>query len=105
MREGLSEAQIVDLERYATSPHCSRPERLALSSAERITRSDQDVDEVLFARLQHEFPMLAAIVALTAIVAIENFRSKFTHALGIESNGFCLIKDAGGPNEERGTGP
>jgi hypothetical protein len=26
-------------------------------------------------------------------------------ALGIESNGFRFVKDAGGPNEERGTRP
>jgi hypothetical protein len=31
--------------------------------------------------------------------------SKFNHALGIESNGFCFVKDAEGLNEERGTGP
>jgi hypothetical protein len=61
--------------------------------------------QVLFARLQHEFPTPAAIVALTAIVAFENFRSTFDHALGSESNGFCVVTEAGGPNEERGTGP
>lgn len=105
MREGLSEAHIADLERYATSPHFSTRERLALSYAERITRSDQDVDEALFACLQQEFPTPAAIVELTAIVAFENFRSKFNHALGIESNGFCFVKHAGGTNEARGTGP
>jgi hypothetical protein len=38
-------------------------------------------------------------------VAFENFRGKFNHVLGIESNGFCLVKDAGGTNEARGTGP
>ena len=100
MQEGLSEAQIADLERYATSPHFSTRERLVLSYAERITRSDQDVDEALFARLRHEFPTPAEVVELTAIVAFENFRSKFNHALGIESNGFCSVKHAGGANEE-----
>ena len=40
MREGLSEAQVAHLERCATSPHFSIPERLALSYAERITRID-----------------------------------------------------------------
>lgn len=95
MREGLSEAQVVDLEHYATSPHFSVREKLALTYAERITRSDQDVDEALFAHLLEEFPTEAAIVELTAIVAFENFRSKFNHALGIESNGLCLLKKAG----------
>ena len=95
MQAGLSAEQIADLENYATSAQFSAREKLALTYAERITRSDQDVDEALFARLQQEFPTPAAIVELTATVAFENFRSKFNHALLIESNGFCLLKKAG----------
>ena len=34
----------------------------------------------------------AEVVELTASVAFENFRSKFNHVLGIESNGLCLLK-------------
>jgi hypothetical protein len=45
----------------------------------------------LFARLQAEFVSPAAIVELTALVAFENFRSKFNHALLIESNGLCRL--------------
>jgi alkylhydroperoxidase family enzyme len=96
MREGLTPAQMTDLEHYASSPHFSTRERLALTYAERITRSDQDVDETLFARLQQEFVSAAAMVELTAMVAFENFRSKFNHALLIESNGFCLLQKAQG---------
>lgn len=91
MQEGLSEAQIANLDRYATSPHFSAREKLVLTYAERITRSDQDVDDALFARLQDEFVTPEAIVELTATVAFENFRSKFNHALQIESNGLCLL--------------
>jgi alkylhydroperoxidase family enzyme len=94
MQEGLSEVQVAHLEDYATSPHFSAREKLALTYAERITRSDQDVKEALFAQLRQEFPTAAEIVELTAIVAFENFRSKFNHALGIESNGLCLLKKA-----------
>ena len=67
--------------------------------------ADQNVGEVLFARLLQEFPTPAAIVELTAIVAFENFRSKFNHTLDIGSNGFCVVEHAGGTNEARGTGP
>ena len=105
MWEGLSAAHIADLTRDATSPQFSARERLALSYAERLTRSDQNVGEVLFARLLQEFPTPAAIVELTAIVACENFHSKFNHVLGIEANGFCGVQHAGGTNEARGTGP
>ena len=100
MQEGLSEAHIVNLEHYATSSHFSTREALALTYAERITRSEQDVDDALFARLQQEFPTAAEIVELTAIVALENFRSKFNHALRIESNGLCLLKQATSSGED-----
>jgi alkylhydroperoxidase family enzyme len=92
MQEGLSAAQVADLEHYMTSRHFSAREQLALTYAERITRSDQDVDAALFAQIQQEFSTAAEVVELTAIVAFENFRSKFNHALGIESNGLCLLK-------------
>ena len=94
MQAGLSAEQIADIEHYTTSAQFSAREKLALTYAERITRSDQDVDEALFARLQQEFPTPAEIVELTATVAFENFRSKFNHALLIEANGFCLLKKA-----------
>ena len=102
MREGLSAAHIADLTRYATSPQFSARERLALSYAQRLTRSDEDVDAALFARLLQEFPTPAAIVELTAIAC----RSRSScSGLGIETNGFCVVKQAGGTNEARGTGP
>jgi alkylhydroperoxidase family enzyme len=95
MQEGMTAAQMADLQDYARSPHFAPRERLALTYAERITRSDQDVDEALFADLQAEFATPAAIVELTALVAFENFRSKFNHALLIESNGLCLLNKSG----------
>jgi alkylhydroperoxidase family enzyme len=92
MQEGLSAEQITDLEHYASSAHFSAREQLALTYAECITRSDQDVDDALFARVRQEFPTPAEVVELTATVAFENFRSKFNHALLVESNGLCLLK-------------
>lgn len=88
----MREAQLADLEHYATSAQFSPQEKLALMYAERITLSYQDVDAALFAQLQEAFPTAAEIVELTAIVAFENFRSKFNHALLIESNGLCRLK-------------
>jgi len=32
------------------------------------------------------------IVELTAAAALENFRSKFNTALGIEAQGFCVLR-------------
>jgi len=92
MQEGLTAEQLDDLEGYAESGRFSAREKLALEYADRITLSDRDVDETLFEALRAEFPGPAEIVELTAIVAFENFRSKFNHALLIESNGICLVK-------------
>ena len=56
-----------------------------------MTFSDRKVGEDLFARVRAHFSE-AQVVELTAAVALENFRSKFNVALGIDAQGFCLIK-------------
>jgi len=63
---------------------------VALEYAERMTYTSQKVDDDLFERLKQHFSE-AQIVELTAAVALENFRSKFNPALGVESQGFCLL--------------
>jgi alkylhydroperoxidase family enzyme len=65
-------------------------ERVALDYAERMTITGQTVDDALFAELKRHYSE-AQIVELTAAIALENFRSKFNPALGIEAQGFCLI--------------
>lgn len=95
MQEGLSEEQIVNVSDYAASELYSPRERLALTYADRMTLSDQDVDDSLFSALTVVFGSPEAIVELTALIAFENFRSKFNHALLVESNGVCLLRDAG----------
>jgi alkylhydroperoxidase family enzyme len=65
-------------------------ERAALEYAERVTYTDQKVDDALFARLRTHFND-AQLVELTAAIALENFRSKFNPSLGIEAQGFCVI--------------
>ena len=92
MQEGLSAEQLLELDGYASSEHFSPREKLALDYADRITLSDRDVDEGFFAKLQAEFEKPEAIVELTATVAFENFRSKFNHALLVESNGICAVE-------------
>jgi alkylhydroperoxidase family enzyme len=70
----------------------SAEERLALDYAERMTITGQRVDDTLFTQLKARFSE-AQIVELTAAVALENFRSKFNPALGIEAQGFCLLPE------------
>ena len=97
MQAGLSEAKIDALNNYTTSEHFSAREKLALDYADRITLSDRDADDTQFAQLTEEFAKPQEIVELTAIVAFENFRSKFNHALLVESNGVCLLQRASVP--------
>ena len=75
---------------WRDSPLFTEPERIALDYAERMTITGQKVDDALFAKLKQHYSE-AQIVELTAAIALENFRSKFNPALGIEAQGFCLI--------------
>jgi alkylhydroperoxidase family enzyme len=90
MQAGASEDKIRAVASHATSPLFSESERLALSYAEAMTITGQKVTDDLFAELRHHFKE-AEIVELTAAVALENFRSKFNVALGIEAQGFCAL--------------
>ena len=55
-----------------------------------MTITGQKVTDELFAEARRRFSE-AQIVELTAAIALENFRSKFNVALGVESQGFCLL--------------
>jgi len=61
-----------------------------LAYAEAMTVTGQKVTDELFAEVRRHFSE-AQVVELTAAVALENFRSKFNVALGVESQGFCVL--------------
>ncbi len=84
------ETKLAEAANWRGNPLFSERERLALEYAERMTVTGQKVDDALFARLKAHYSE-AEIVELTAAIALENFRSKFNPALGVESQGFCLI--------------
>jgi alkylhydroperoxidase family enzyme len=84
------EGKLAELADWRSSRAFSELERVALEYAERITYTDQKVDEALFARVKQHFSE-PQIVELTAAVALENFRSKFNPPLAIEAQGFCLL--------------
>ena len=91
MHEGVSAEKIAQVAQAATSPLFSETERAALAYAEAMTITGRRVDDALFARVRAHFSE-AQIVELTAAVALENFRSKFNVPLGVEAQGFCVIK-------------
>jgi alkylhydroperoxidase family enzyme len=91
MRAGATEAKIAEVPMALTSELFDGREKTAIEYAEAITFTDRKVTEELFARVRAHFSE-PAIVELTAAIALENFRSKFNVALGIEAQGFCLIR-------------
>jgi alkylhydroperoxidase family enzyme len=91
MRAGATEAKIAEVATALTSELFDEREKTALEYAEAITFTDRKVTEELFSRVRAYFSE-PQIVELTAAIALENFRSKFNVALGIEAQGFCLIK-------------
>lgn len=86
--------KLAEVATWRDSTLFSAAERLALEYAERITYTDRTVDDVLVEDLKRHFTE-AQIVELTAAIAMENFRSKFNPALGIEAQGFCLMPKSG----------
>jgi len=84
------QAKLAAVPAWRESGLFTEAERVALDYAERMTITGQKVDDALFARLKQHFTD-AQIVELTAAIALENFRSKFNPALGVDAQGFCLI--------------
>ncbi len=90
MHEGASEEKVRQVANARESALYSDRERVALEYAEAMTITGQKVTDDLFARARTHFSE-PEVVELTAAVALENFRSKFNVALGIEAQGFCVI--------------
>ncbi len=86
--------KLTDVTAWRDSTLFSEAERLALEYAERITYTDRKVDDALVDQLKQHYTE-AQIVELTAAIAMENFRSKFNPALGIEAQGFCMVPKRG----------
>jgi alkylhydroperoxidase family enzyme len=91
VREGdRGEARLAEVPTWRDSGLFTEPERVALEYAERMTITGENVDDALVARLKQHYSE-PQLVELTAAIALENFRSKFNPALGIEAQGFCLL--------------
>jgi alkylhydroperoxidase family enzyme len=91
MRAGASEEKVRQVESWETSAHYSDAERVALEFAETMTITGRQMTDELFARARKHYGE-AQLVELAAAVALENFRSKFNVALGIEAQGFCTLR-------------
>ena len=75
---------------YKKSPLFSVRERLALELADRMTYTNKCVTDKFFERLKKHFTD-EELVELAAVIALENYRSKFNPVFGVEANGFCPL--------------
>jgi hypothetical protein len=65
----------------------SEVEKTVLDLATAMTLNPGSMPDDVFSRLQDCFDPVQ-IIEITAAIALENYRSRFNHALGIESHGF-----------------
>lgn len=91
MQNGASAEKVeAALGDYRKCPLFSPRERLALELAERMTYTGKRVTDRFFKRLKQHFSD-AELVEVAAVIALENFRSKFNPVFGVESQGFCAL--------------
>ncbi|MEO3977036.1 carboxymuconolactone decarboxylase family protein [Streptomyces sp. CAU 1734] len=87
-RQGMPAEKIAHVPRWRENRRFfTRPEQLVMEYAEAVTATEPEVTDELAAEL---LTLLgeAALVELTAIVALENWRSRVNSAFGLTSQGF-----------------
>ena len=83
------------LPEFENSCQFSKTEKLVLRYAVAMTQTPVEVPDELFGALREIFND-QQLVELTSAIAWENYRARFSHALGVESEGFyrgqlCLL--------------
>ena len=91
MQAGATDDKIRQVPTWRESDLFSAMEKDALEYAEKMTITGEKITDELWGRLRGHFTE-AQLVELTAAVAVENFRSKFNVPLGVEAQGFCMIR-------------
>ncbi len=86
---------------FETSPEFSDLEKVALRYAVAMTITPVELPDDLFATL-HRHLNDRQLVELTSAIAWENYRARFDHAFGCESEGFsegafCPLSDRTNP--------
>ncbi|MER6352719.1 carboxymuconolactone decarboxylase family protein [Streptomyces sp. NPDC001634] len=84
---GMAREKLVDVPRWRDSDVYTPLERDVMEYAEAMTATPPTVDDDLAARLLGRLGE-PAFVELTAMVAVENLRSRINSALGLTSQGF-----------------
>lgn len=85
--QGLDPLKIGELGHYQSSKLFTDTEKLCLEYADCMTITPVELPESLFRNLQKTLDT-ASIVELTSVIAWENYRARFNHAFGAESEGY-----------------
>ncbi len=88
--EGLDEAKVREVPRWRQSDAFTSLERDVLEYAEAMSATPCAVDDELSQRLQDALGV-KAVVELTQLVALENMRSRFNSAAGLQSQGYSDV--------------
>jgi len=86
-KAGVTDQKLMALADFEASPVFSELEKQVLRYATALTRTAVVVPDALFESLKQNFSE-RQLVELTSAIAWENYRARFNHALGIESEGF-----------------
>lgn len=87
---GASARAVTDLPRFRDSDAYTAAERAALAAAEAMTTGDGVLGAALEDELRGHFDA-EQLVELLAVIAWENFRSRFNRAAGLQAAGFCPV--------------
>ncbi len=94
-QSGIAESQLAALPDFEDATEFSGTEKLVLRYAVAMTNTPVEISDDLFQALKQIFDE-RQLVELTSAIAWENYRARFDHAFGIESEGFykgvlCLL--------------
>lgn len=85
--KGVTDEQLRDIHRYRESGAFSPLEKLVLELAEGLSRSPAEVPDELFAALREHLDE-KQLIELAAMVALENFRSRFNRTFDVAPQGY-----------------
>lgn len=86
-QQGVCEQKLQALTAFEGNPIFTEVERLVLRYSVAMTQTPVEISDELFRSLAKHFNE-EQLVELTSCIAWENYRARFDHAFGIESEGF-----------------
>ena len=84
---GITEEKLQELNNYENSNLFSPDEQAVLQYADAMTSNPAEIPDEIFKQIKIYFDD-SQIVELTSAIAWENYRTRFDHALKVESQGY-----------------